>query len=91
MVRGYADTAVGKLVIANIAAMAAAQLRPQDATLQKLTMAMTTAAYQEVIQNVDIEGMLDSLLSSPDIQRAINKLPKDDADGSKFEGRPGAL
>lgn len=77
MVRGYADTPIGKLLVANIAQMAAQQLRPQDPTLKKLTTAMTVAAYQEVIQTVDIEGWLNTLLESPEIQRAIGKLPSD--------------
>lgn len=79
MLRGYADTAVGKLVIANIAQMAAAQLRPQDATLAKLTSAMTVAAYQGVIQTVDIEGWLNELLGSPEIKRAMDKLNVSDS------------
>lgn len=74
LARGYAETPVGKLVIANLAQMAAAQLRPQDPTLAKLTTAMTVAAYQEVIQTVDIEGWLDQLLGSPEIKRAMSKL-----------------
>lgn len=74
MARGYADTALGRLVVANLAAVAAAQLRPQDPTLRKLTDAMTVAAYQEVIQTIDIEGMLDGLLGTPEIARAVNKL-----------------
>ncbi len=74
MVRGYADTPVGKLVIANLAQMAAQQLRPQDPTLQKLTTAMTVAAYQEVIQTIDIECWLDQLLGTPEIKRAMKKL-----------------
>ncbi len=80
MVRGYADTPVGKLLIANIAQMAAAQLRPNEPTLAKLTNAMTVAAYQEVIQTVDIEGWLNELLESPELKRAIAKLPKDETD-----------
>lgn len=98
MLRGYADTAVGKLVIANIAQMAAAQLRPQDATLAKLTGAMTVAAYQGVIQTVDIEGWLNELLGSPEIKRAMDKLNVSDSGSvasgtfnSDAAGRPGAL
>jgi hypothetical protein len=79
MLRGYADTAVGKLVIANLAQMAASHLRPQDATLAKLTGAMTVAAYQGVIQTVDIEGWLNELLGSPEIKRAMDKLNVVDA------------
>lgn len=82
MMRGYADTALGRLLIANAAMVAAAQLRPQDQTLAKLAGAMTTSAYQEVIRSIDIEGMIDSLMNSPEIQAAINKMPKDVGDGA---------
>jgi hypothetical protein len=89
MARGYADTPAGRLVLANIAQMAAAQMRPNDPTLAKLTMAMTTAAYQEVIQNFDIEGMLDNLLDSNEIKRALSKLQDDDSEKSGANGRTG--
>lgn len=79
MARGYADTALGRLLIANAAMVAAAQLRPNDPTLKKLTMAMATAAYQQVIQSVDIEGIINSMLNSPEIKAAIDKMPKDDS------------
>lgn len=74
MLRGYADTPIGKLVAANLAVIAAQQLRPQDATLAKLTTAMQVAAYGEVIATVDIEGWLDELLNSPEIKRAVSKM-----------------
>lgn len=80
MLRGYAETPIGKLLAANIAQMAAAQLRPNDPTLGRLTTAMTVAAYQEVIQTVDIEGWLDELMGSPAMKRAIEKLPAAEAD-----------
>jgi hypothetical protein len=78
MLRGYADTPVGKLVIANVAILAAQQLRPNDPTLAKLTNAMAVQAFQAVYQTVDIEGFLDNLLASPEIKAAMAKLPKDE-------------
>lgn len=74
MVRGYADTPVGKLVIANMAAQAAKHFRPEDTTLCALTDAMTVQAYQELIQVMDVEGFLDNLMDSPEIKRAVKKL-----------------
>lgn len=90
MARFYAKTPFGKLATANAAIMLAQQLRPSDERLQRLTAAMATTAYQEAIQLIDIEGMIDQLMAEPAIKRALDKLePK--ADGSVFEGRPGAL
>ncbi len=74
MVRGYADTPMGKLVIANIAQQAAAHFRPEDTTLAKLTGAMATQAYVELIQTMDIEGFLDEIMNSTEIKRAVKKL-----------------
>jgi hypothetical protein len=74
MVRGYADTPVGKLVLANVAQLAASHLRAGDATLARLTNAMTVAAYQELIQTFDIEGWLNQVLEMPEIKRAVSKL-----------------
>jgi hypothetical protein len=77
LLKAYADTPFGKLVVANIAALAAKQLRPQDATLAALTDAMTVQAFQAIYQQVDFEAMINSLLSSPEMKSAIDKLPKD--------------
>lgn len=79
MLRGYADTAIGQLVIANLAQIAVKQLRPNDPTLVKLTDAMTVQAFQGLYQTVDLDGIIDSLLSSTEMQRAVGKLGGDDA------------
>lgn len=74
MVRGYADTPMGKLVIANIAQQAALHFRPEDATVKALTDAMQTQAYIELIQTVNLEEFIDGLMDSPEIKRAVKKL-----------------
>lgn len=74
MLRGYADTPYGKLIIANIAQQLAAEFRPNNKQLQSLTAAMTVAAYSEVIKLVNIDGMIDELLESKDIKAALSKL-----------------
>jgi hypothetical protein len=71
MVKGYVDTPVGKLVLANLTSMAVEQFRPTDARLKKVSNAMMSAAYQELIQTVDIEGMLNELTSSEGIKNAL--------------------
>lgn len=74
MVKGYIDTPVGKVVLANLTAMAVEQFRPTDAKLKKVSVAMMTQAYQELIQTVDIEGMLNELTSSDGIKAALAKV-----------------
>lgn len=74
MVRGYADTPVGRLVTANIAAMALAHFRPEDRILAKLAKAAQVQAYQELLQNLEIEGFLDELMESSSMKAAIKKL-----------------
>ena len=74
MVRGYADTPVGRLVTANIAVMALAHFRPEDRILAKLAEAAQVQAYQELLQNLEIEGFLDELMESSSMKAAIKKL-----------------
>lgn len=76
LARFYAKTPMGKLAIANAGIMLAQQLRPNDQRLQRLSVAMTTVAYQELIQLVDVEGMIDQLLAEPAIKRALDKSEK---------------
>lgn len=71
MVRGYVDTPIGKLVLANLTAMAVEQFRPTDQKLKKVANAMMSNAYQELIQLVDIEGMINELVSSDGIKKAL--------------------
>lgn len=71
MVKGYIDTPVGKVVVANLTNMAVEQFRPTDARLKKVSQAMMTQAYQELIQTIDIEGMLNELTSSEGIKAAL--------------------
>lgn len=77
MIRGYADTPAGRLVVANLAQAAFAQFRPQEPKLTKLGAAMTTAAMQELLQTVDVEGFIDTMLNSDATKKAIAALPAD--------------
>jgi hypothetical protein len=74
MIKGYVETAFGKLMIANAAAVAAEKFRPADKKLARLANAMITEAYQEVYQQVDIEKMLNEMLSSESVKSALAKL-----------------
>ena len=71
MVRAYADTPIGRLILANIALLAQEHFRPDDTRLQKLANAMTVSAYQEVLQQFDIEQFIDDLLSNATIKKAL--------------------
>lgn len=74
MIRGYVDTPIGGLVIANLAMLAQQQFRPDDARLVKLTRAMQVQAYQELIQSFDIESFIDELMENNTVKRALAKL-----------------
>jgi len=79
MVRAYADTAVGRLLLANIAVMAAEHFRPEDNRLKKLTEAMAVSSYQEVLQQFDIEQMIEDLISNKTIAKALKAVDVDPA------------
>lgn len=82
MLRGYADTAIGRLVIANLAQMAAAQFKPNNQKLAKITEAMVVESYTQVIQEFDLDGMMEELLKSATMTKAMKVLdaaPGDDA------------
>lgn len=78
MVKGYADTPAGRLVVANLAGVALQQLRPDDARLKALVDAMQVQAYQELLQTIDIEGFIDGLLENPKIKNAVGRLTAED-------------
>lgn len=80
MVRGYVDTPMGKVVLANLTMMAVDQFRPNDAKLKKVANAMGAVAYQELIQTLDIEGMLNELTSSDGIKAALAAVSAQEVD-----------
>ena len=79
MVRAYADTALGRLLLANVALMARDHFRPEDERLGKLVNAMTVAAYQEVLQNFDVEQMIEDLISNSTIKKALKSIDNAEA------------
>jgi len=79
MVRAYADTALGRLLLANVALMARDHFRPNDERLAKLVNAMTVSAYQEVLQTFDIEAMIEDLISNKTIVKALKSFDVDPA------------
>lgn len=77
MVRGYAETAMGRLLLANIAMMASEHFRPEDNRLRKLTEAMAVSSYQEVLQQFDIEQMIEDLVNNKTIAKALKAVDVD--------------
>lgn len=74
MVRGYADSPVGKLVIANLASMSLQQFRPNDSKLKYLSDAMLASAFQEAIQTLNIDKLISDFTENSKIQTALDKL-----------------
>ena len=74
MVRGYADTTLGRVVLANLAQMALENFRPQDPKATRLGQAMVTEAYGQLIQEFNIEEILADLLKSSGVAKALTKL-----------------
>ncbi len=73
MVRGYVDTPIGKLAMANMVKMAVEQFKPDSEIAARLANGMVVAAYQELIQSFDIEGMLDELMGDAKVALALKK------------------
>lgn len=74
MVRAYADTPLGRLIIANLANVAQQHFRPSDEKLALLAGAMVTASYQEVLNQFDIEGFIEDLLADKKIKSALSSM-----------------
>ncbi|QFR57593.1 hypothetical protein CPT_Slocum_013 [Serratia phage Slocum] len=62
MVRGYADTAIGQLVIANIVKFAVDQYAANNKNAVLVADAMVEGAMIAALEGLDIEGLIDGLL-----------------------------
>lgn len=71
MVRGYADTPLGKLVLANVAQMLVQHFKADNKAANRLTEAMMTSAMAEVIGSTGIEDLIDGFLNDPKIAKAL--------------------
>lgn len=67
MVRGYAETPFGKLVMANIAQVAVHQFANSNAKAVIVADSMVQAAMLDIVGMIDVEGLIDGLME---------KLPK---------------
>lgn len=68
-----ATTPLGQLVLANVIKIAGEQFRPGDAAVERLTNGMVVAAYTQLIQQFDVEGLIDDLMSDRSIKAALKK------------------
>jgi hypothetical protein len=71
MIRGYAQTAFGKLALANLFLVGVQKFKPENELLAKLGYAAVTNAYTEAFQDLNIEGLIDSFLGDSNIAKAI--------------------
>jgi hypothetical protein len=77
MVKGYVDTPVGKLLIANVAAQVIAYARPNDKKLAQLSEGMIVNAYQDLIATIDLDQLIDEFLNAAPIKKALKELDRD--------------
>ncbi|MNC19034.1 hypothetical protein D3C75_669590 [compost metagenome] len=66
-----AQTPMGALVLANVLKLAAEQFRPGDATVERLVNGMVVAAYSDLIATLDLDGLIDDLLSNSAVKRGL--------------------
>lgn len=81
MVRGYVETTFGKLILANIAAQGLLYARPNDPKINTIAEAMMVTAYQDVISEFDIDGMIDDFLNSAQMKKALKSIDWDAEEG----------
>lgn len=79
LARGYAQTPVGKLAMANLMLMGVQRFKPENQQLAKLGYAAVTQAYTEAFQSLDIEGLIDGFLKDSAIASAMGVMERADA------------
>lgn len=66
-------TPLGQLVLANLVKLAGDQFKPGDQVIERLTNGMVVAAYGELIQQFDLEGIIDQLVGDKGIKAALKR------------------
>lgn len=72
-------TPIGQLIVANLVKIAAEQVRPDDALVERLTNGMIVSSYTELFQSFNIEGVIDDLLGDKAVKAALGKQAKAEA------------
>lgn len=65
------DTPLGRVVVANVASLAVQHFYASHKGAEKLTNAMMMAAFQEAIQMIDLDGMMDEFMNSKAVKKAV--------------------
>lgn len=81
MARGYAETPIGKAVLANILMFGIETAMPdisENDVRKQLARAAVVTSYQEVIQSLDIEGMINQIFESPALKKITSTLTKEE-------------
>lgn len=77
MVRGYAATPIGRLVLANTAQLLIQHFKADSKAANRLAEAMMTQAMGEVIASTGITDMIDDFLSDPKLSKALKVVDTD--------------
>lgn len=71
LLRGYAETPIGKLAIANMLLIGVQKFKPENQQLSKLGYAAVTQAYAELFESFDIEGVINGFLKDSSVGKAL--------------------
>lgn len=77
MVRGYADTPIGAIVIANMVSAGVDQFMPENRKARQVADLMLDASMTEFFSNFNIEKMFSELLASANIENLSDVIDGD--------------
>ena len=87
MVRGYADTPVARLLLANTVSFVATnysdKLGDKAPIVQSVADAMVVSAYSEMLAHFDIDGFIEDFLSSKEMKRVGTLLKTDEEEAPR--------
>lgn len=66
-------TPFGQLILANLVKLAGDQFKPGDQMIERLTNGMVVAAYGDLIQQFDFEGIIDQLIGDKGVKAALKR------------------
>lgn len=69
MMRGYADTAIGRVVMANLFNFAVQQFASDNKTAQLVSDAMLEGAMLEMLQSFNVQEMIEGVVDKVDIRK----------------------
>ena len=77
MVRGYADSPIASVVLANIVGLAMKQYMPQSSKAQLVASMMLDASALQAIESFDLESILESVLEGVKLPEEVEKSDED--------------